>query len=96
MEADFLSGDLDRVFTVLFEMGKVQPLLDKDWQELYRRSQQRWPEVSSAIKQLNTMKSLKEMRSYLGQLPADIVDALVIEVARELAQFHQATNELLH
>jgi hypothetical protein len=95
VDADLLSGDLDRVFTVLYEMGRVEPLLGKDWQDLYRRSQSRWPEVSHAIKTLNTMGNLPEMRKFISKLPAEIVDALVIEVARELAQFHQR-DEVLH
>ena len=92
---DFLSGDLDRVFTVLFEMGRVQPLLEKDWLELYRRSQARWPEVSSAIRQLNELKNLPEMRKFITTLPTEIVESLVIEVASEMAQFHQR-DEVLH
>ena len=92
---DFLSGDLDRVFTVLFEMGRVQPLLEKDWLELYRRSQARWPEVSSAIRKLNELKNLPEIKKFITTLPSEIVESLVIEVAREMAQFHQR-DEVLH
>lgn len=95
MGADLLSGDLDRVFTVLYEMGRVEPLLSKDWQDLYRRTQSRWPEVSRAIQKLNSMGNLPEMRKFISKLPTEIVDALVIEVARELAQFHQR-DEVLH
>ena len=95
MDSDFLSGDLDRVFTVLFEMGRVEPLLKKDWQELYRRSQSQWPQVSSAIHTLNSLGNLPEMRKFISKLPSEIVDALVIEVARELAQYHQR-DEVLH
>jgi hypothetical protein len=95
VDTDFLSGDLDRVFTVLYEMGRVEPLLSKDWKELYKRSQSRWPEVSSAIRKLNVMNNLRDMKSFIAELPPEIIDALVIEVARELAQFHQR-NELLH
>jgi hypothetical protein len=95
LDTDFLSGDLDRVFTVLYEMGRVEPLLSKDWKELYMRSQSRWPEVSLAIRKLNLMDNLRDMKNFIAQLPAEIIDALVIEVARELAQFHQR-HELLH
>jgi hypothetical protein len=92
---DFISGDLDRIFTVLYEMGRVEPLLDKDWKVLYQDSQQRWPEVSKAIDRLNVMNSLRDIRDYIKGLPTEIIDALVIEVAREMAQFYER-GEVLH
>jgi hypothetical protein len=92
---DFLSGDLDRLFSVLYEMGRVEPLLNQDWKALYRESQMRWPEVSKAIGCLNDLRAMPEIRSYIQSLPKEIVDALVIEVAREMAQFH-GRDELLH
>ena len=92
---DFISGDLDRVFTVLFEMGKVEPLLNQDWKKLYRKSQDHWSEVSVAIKKLNALTNLRDIRVFLETLPDEIVDSLVVEVARELADFH-GRNESLH
>lgn len=92
---DFISGDLDRIFTVLYEMGRVEPLLNKDWKELYRSSQTRWPEVSQAIGRLNVLNNLRDIRTYITALPNDIIDALVIEVAREMAQFYER-GEVLH
>jgi hypothetical protein len=92
---DLISGDLDRIFTVLYEMGRVEPLLDKDWKALYRDSQIRWPEVSKAIGNLNVMNNLREIRDYIKGLPNEIIDALVIEVAREMAQFYER-GEILH
>lgn len=92
---DFISGDLDRIFTVLYELGRVEPLLDKDWKTLYRDSQDRWPEVSKAIGRLNVLNNLRDIRDYITALPNEIIDALVIEVAREMAQFHER-DEILH
>ena len=92
---DFLSGDLDRMFTVLFEMGKVEPLLNRDWKKLYIESRDRWSEVSHAIQKLNSLTNLRDMRLFLETLPGEILDALVVEVARELADFH-GRNESLH
>ena len=92
---DFLSGDLDRLFTVLYELGHVEPLLNRDWKKLYVKTQARWPEVSEAIGRLNDLNNFRDMRDYIRSLPVDIVDALVIEVAREMAQFH-GRNEILH
>jgi hypothetical protein len=92
---DFISGDLDRVFTVLYEMGRVEPLLKRDWKQLYRQTMDRWPEVSEAIHVLNSLDGLKEMREFIETLPSEIIDALVIEVARELADF-QGRSEMLH
>ena len=92
---DCFSGDLDRVFTVLYEMGRIEPLLAKDWTHLYRNSINRWDEVSIAIKNLNSMSNLKEIRGFIENLPSEIIDALVVEVARELASYHEH-KELLH
>jgi hypothetical protein len=92
---DFLSGDLDRMFTVLFEMGKVEPLLKRDWKQLYQESRDRWSDVSRAIQKLNGLTNLRDMRLFLETLPDDILNSLVVEVARELADF-QGRNESLH
>lgn len=92
---DFISGDLDRVFTVLFEMGKVEPLLTQDWKKLYKQSQSHWAEVSAAIKKINQLTHLREMRLYLETLPGEVLNSLVVEVARELADF-QGRNESIH
>ena len=92
---DFISGDLDRVFTVLFEMGKVEPLLNKDWKKLYKKSRAQWSEVSAAIQKLNGLTNLRDIRLFLETLPSEILDSLVVEVARELADFH-GRNESLH
>jgi hypothetical protein len=92
---DFLNGDLDRVFTVLYEMGKIEPLLKRDWKEIYIQSQARWPEISTAIRKLNDLESLREIRDFLADLPGDIIEALVVEVAREMAHY-QERGETLH
>ena len=92
---DFISGDLDRVFTILFEMGKVEPLLNKDWKKLYKKSQTHWSEVSDAIQKLNKLTNLRDMRLFLETLRNEILDSLVVEVARELADYH-GRNESLH
>ena len=90
----FLSGDLDRIFTVLFEMGRVEPLLNKDWKKIYRQAQGYWGEINQAIGDLNSRKSLKDIREYLEVLPPHILDAIVIEVARELAEYQSKPEEM--
>ncbi len=92
---DFLSGDLDRVFTALYELGLIEPMLDKNWKELYRRSEELWPQLSIAIRKINKMSSIRDLRSYIESLPQDTVEALVIEVAREMAAF-QERMETIH
>ena len=86
---DFISGDLDRVFTVLLEMGRVEPLLEKDWKKVYEQTRSRWGEVSQAIRQLNSLNNLRDIRIFIGTLPSEIIDALVVEVARELADYQE-------
>lgn len=85
---EFINGDLDQVFTVLYEMGKIEPLLQKDWKKLYALNHSQWSEVSSAINSLNSLQCKTDMRQYLESLPEQIVEALVVEVARELANFY--------
>src|SRR5438132_1194967 len=93
---DFISGDLDRVFTVLFELGHIEPLLKKDWKQLYRETQDRWEEVSQAIRTLNELHNLKEIRAFIQNLSPEIIDSLVVEVAREMAEYHDRGEETLH
>jgi len=93
---DFISGDLDRIFTVLYELGRVEPLLKKDWKALYKKTESRWAEVARAIHRLNVMDNFPDMRAYITELPSEIVDALVLEVARELAEFQGRGDSTLH
>lgn len=95
LNGNFLSGDLDRVFTALYELGMIEPMLGKDWGNLYDRSQFQWKEVGKAIKEINKIVSIKEMRSYIESLSQEVVEALVLEVAREMAEF-QERKETIH
>ena len=92
---DFISGDLDRMFTVLYEMGRIEPLLKKDWQELLKKQEGRWTEISSAMKTLNTLTNLRDMRQFFESLPDPVIDAVAIEVAKELAEF-QGRDSMIH
>ena len=92
---DFLSGDLDRVFTALYELGMIEPMLGKDWGQLYSQDHKVWKDVNVAIRKLNKMASLKEIRGFIETLPQTVVEALVIEVAREMAEFHER-KEMVH
>ena len=95
LSVNFLSGDLDRVFTALYELGMIEPMLGKDWGDLYERAQFQWKEVGHAIKKINRIENIKEMRNYIGSLPQQVVEALVLEVAREMAEF-QERKEIIH
>ncbi len=92
---DFLSGDLDKVFTALYELGMIEPMLGRDWIELYKKAQNQWSEVGIAIQKINRIESLKDIRNFIGNLPQPIVEALVLEVAREMAEF-QERQETIH
>lgn len=92
---DFLSGDLDRVFTALYELGMIEPMLGRDWKNLYEEARFQWKEVGKAIKAINKITSLREMRSYIESLPQPVVEALVLEVAKEMAEF-QERKETIH
>jgi len=85
---NFLNGDLDQVFTVLYEMGKIEPLLEKDWKQLYQQNHEKWAEVNSVITSINRLNSKADIRNYLEILPPQMIEALVVEVARELAAFY--------
>ena len=91
----FISGDLDRGFTALFEPGRIQPMLNRDWKELFKQSERNYKEVTNAIGHLNTLRSLPEIRGFIESLPSDIVDGLVVEVARELAHYNEH-SEMVH
>ena len=93
---DFLSGDLDRIFSVLFEMGAVEPLLNKDWKEMLEANQFRWPEIGRTIKGLNACKSMNEIREFIKTLSPEMVNAVVIEVAREMANFQERPQSPWH
>ncbi|MCC6276381.1 MAG: hypothetical protein IT289_00545 [Oligoflexia bacterium] len=95
---DFLNGDLDRIFTALYELGHIDPMLIKDWKPVIQKSQNNWTEVRESIHVLNKLKSISEIRDFLNDLPQDHIEAIVIEVARELvdAQDAKAGSHTVH
>lgn len=95
-QATFLMGDLDRIFSVLFEMGEVENVLHRDWKPLYKRMMVLWPEVSQAITTVNGLNHRKELRAYFETLRRDVLESLVIEVAREMADYYGVEAAELH
>lgn len=90
----FLNGDLDQVFTVLYEMGKIEPMLQKDWKQLFIQSRNQAETINSIIMTLNELATKSEIQKYLNALPSTQIEALVVEVARELADFYDRGAEL--
>ncbi len=92
----YLTGNLDRLFSVLFDLGYVEKLIHRDWKPIYQAMLSNWPEVSKVIAEINKYDNLNDLKAYINTLPVHIVDFIVIEVARELADYYDENKEMLH
>lgn len=84
-----LQGDLQAVFDALYEMGVIEPVLNKDWKPTLEEMSVGSPKLSSAIHIVNRCGRDREMlRQELKKLDQDSLEILAMEVAREYADFH--------
>ena len=91
-----LQGDLQAVFDALYELGVIEPVLDKDWKPRLEQIEQGCPQLTRAIEMVNMCGPDRgRIRLELAKLDRDSLEILAMEVAREYAGFH-TRDESLH
>lgn len=87
-----IQGDLQAVFDALYQMGVIDPLLDKDWEEnFYHRP--KTPELEAAIRTVNESQgNLSTIINRLSNFDQQTLEYLAMEVAREFADYSQRSN----
>ena len=91
----YLQGNLQLVFDALYNLGVIDPVLEKDWQEALEVLPQFYDTYSLAIVAANdNQKDLGTMMHELKEFDDRTLEFLAMEVAREFADFH--TREDIH
>ena len=91
----YLQGDLQKLFDVLYGMGVIDPVLEKDWGEALDELPNYIEGFDQVIRVVNTHQSdLTDLQFELEKFDQVTLEYLAMEVAREFADFH--TREALH
>ena len=84
-----LQGDLQAVFDALFEMGVIEPVLNKDWKSGLEEMSNGSPKLMRAIKTVNSCGTDRsQLKSELAKMDQGSLEILAMEVAREYADYH--------
>jgi hypothetical protein len=91
----YLQGQLQNVFDALYELGVIDPVLQRDWQGAMDELPQYLDEVNKAVRVANeTHSDIPLLVAKLKSFDSKILEYLAMEVAREFADYH--ARESLH
>lgn len=93
------SGDLETIMQYLWSEERVDALMRRDWNQLSTQVNHYADEVNHAIRTfcgLMREERRNEILRYLDELPDDIFDCLLVELARELHFLKENEGVLLH
>ena len=84
-----IQGNLQLVFDALYEIGVIDPVLDRDWQEAMDVRAQYEHQIEMAVQIVNRVGADQPiMIRELKKLDATTLEYLAMEVAREFAEYH--------
>jgi hypothetical protein len=90
-----LQGDLQVVFDALYNMGIIEPILQKDWATDLTEMRHDRGRLEQIILVVNScIGDSRQLMYQLEKFDKQSLDCLAMEVARELANFH--AREKLH
>ncbi len=90
----YLQGQLQNMFDALYQLGVIDPVLKKDWQEAMNELPHYLEDVREAMRVANEYhQDIPMLVSSLKDFDGKILEYLAMEVAREFADFH-ARNSL--
>lgn len=85
----YLQGNLQAVFDALYEMGIIEPLLQKDWKPSLSEMQTHPENLFAILEVANTYQAdVQELKDRLKNFEDKTLGFLAMEVAREFADFH--------
>ena len=84
-----IQGNLQLVFDALYEIGVIDPVLDRDWQEAMDERDQYVHQIDMAVQIVNRVGHERGiMIRELKKLDSKTLEYLAMEVAREFAEYH--------
>lgn len=90
-----LQGNLQVVFDALYDLGIIEPVLEKEWREDLMEIEKGSPQLAHAVNIVNMFgHDSSLLATELGKLDRKSLEILAMEVAREYADFHSRQKEL--
>lgn len=91
----YLQGQLQNVFDALYELGVIDPVLQRDWQDAMTEYPRYERQVVHAVEVANRCHGdIPELVKQLKGFESKVLEFLAMEVAREFADYH--ARESLH
>lgn len=91
----YLQGQLQNVFDALYELGVIDPVLQRDWQDAMSELPHYIEDVREAMRVANeSHQDISVLIKRLKDFDSKILEYLAMEVAREFADYH--SRESLH
>jgi hypothetical protein len=90
-----LQGDLQKVFDALYHLGVIDPVLEKDWSQEFKKIEQDPHHLSEIVGVVNSnVGSYQDLMNQLCTFNQEDLGHLAMVVAKELVGFH--TNKVVH
>jgi hypothetical protein len=88
MNSQFLQGDLQTLFDVLYTMGVIDPVLKMDWVKVNEEIVRNQDKMVRAMVVVNSCGGDQhKLQSHLNNLDQSSLSYLAMEVAREFAEY---------
>lgn len=83
-----IQGDLQAVFDALYQMGVIEPLLKKDWEESFHNIPRQDKTYQEIIRTVNEASgNTRDLITRLAAYDQQTLEYLAMEVAREFADY---------
>ncbi len=86
-----LQGDLQKVFDALYHLGVIDPVLEKDWQNEFKKIEDNPQPLFEILGVVNSnLGNYQDLMTQLKTYDVEHLSHLAMVVAKELVGFHTA------
>ena len=90
-----LQGDLQKVFDALYHLGVIDPVLEKDWKQEFKKIEDNPKPLVEVLGVVNSnVGTYQDLMNQLSSFEEEQLSHLAMVVAKELVGFH--TNKVIH
>ena len=90
-----LQGDLQKVFDALYHLGVIDPVLEMDWSQEFKKIEDEPHELARIVGVVNSnLGNYEDLMGQLSSFDKEDLGHLAMVVAKELVGFH--TNKVVH
>lgn len=84
-----LQGNLQNIFDALYNLGMIEPVLQRDWSEILAKAAGDIVQIEHMFDTVQTHQAdVGRLENELRRYDDQSLSFLAMEVARELAQYH--------